>query len=167
MQKEISADISKYSGHLTGTSALVTSDSSLNIPDISETFFCLLRDLTRLFYKEICCYEKIQALKPVFIKLDFENRQPAEAITEWFNELILYFNEDSLIFSSLERVDNCPQNSIMVSLLGEKIDNKIHSPLYSRINSLDSGNILISRTDEKIFFKLPLDGSPAKPDKFQ
>lgn len=127
----------------------------------------LLSMSARLFYKEICTYEKIQGLKTGFIKLDFANLTAAEIITHWFNELILYFNQDALVFSSFERVDNCPQNSIMISLLGEKIDKKIHAPLYSNINKINAENVLIIKKEKKRFLKLPLDGSPATPDKFQ
>jgi SHS2 domain-containing protein len=125
-----------------------------------EIYSKFLIDLSKCFYSSICKAEKIQALKLSMIKLDI-NPCLSNTVSAWFNELILYYNEDQLVFSRFERVDKSSQKSIILCLSGEKINPRIHRPVFSTINMTKPTDIKISNN----FFKLPLDGSPAKPDK--
>lgn len=57
------------------------------------------------------------------------------------NELTKFFNEDRMLFTGYEFIETGNEDRIMISILGEKIQNNIHVLECGKLAPMERGNI--------------------------
>ncbi|PKK92180.1 MAG: hypothetical protein CVV64_01855 [Candidatus Wallbacteria bacterium HGW-Wallbacteria-1] len=87
--------------------------------------------------------EKVQQFKNAIVTLQGDSIE--EILKKFLTELVLYFNEDRLLFAGFEFIDTGDE-TFMLSMLGEKVNPQIHKIPFENLRLPEDGDVQFSFT---------------------
>lgn len=110
-----------------------------------EMIMQLIPQAGKGFLSLLTQFEKVQQFKNAIVTLN--GSAPEAIIRDLVRELVLYYNEDKLIFSGFEFIETGDE-SFMVSMLGERVNPQIHRITHETLIPPEATEISMTHSEK-------------------